>query len=97
MAILMAISLSVYALDKVGNVYQIGSAEDYFAFVQLVNAGERDANAILTADIDLGTNNTKMGLNNQGYRGVFDGAGHTITVDFSEGPCTTRAPRSSTP
>ena len=85
MAILMAISLSVYALDKVGNVYQIASAEDYFAFVQLVNAGERDANAILTADIDLGTNNTKMGLNNQGYRGVFDGAGHTITVDFSEG------------
>lgn len=84
-AILMAVSMSAYALDKIGNVYQIGSAEDYFAFVQLVNSGARNANAVLTADIDLGTDNTKMGLGNQGYLGVFDGNGHTITVDFSEG------------
>ncbi len=91
-AILMAVSMSAYALDKIGNVYQIGSAEDYFAFVQLVNSGARNANAVLTADIDLGTNNTKMGLGNQGYLGVFDGAGHTITVDFSEGTAYNEGP-----
>jgi len=78
-------STAAWALDKVEGVYQIGSAEDYFAFVQLVNGGEQDANAILTADIDLGTNNTKIGRNNYGYRGVLDGAGHTISINFSQG------------
>ena len=84
-AILMAMGMSAYALEKVNGVYQIGTAEDYFAFVKLVNDGERGANAILTADIDLGTYNTKIATNNSNYFGIFDGAGHTITIDLSEG------------
>ena len=86
MAIMMVLGTSAYALDKKDGVYQIGSAEDYIAFVELVNGGERNANAILTADIDLGTYNTKIAAtNNSNYLGIFDGAGHTITIDLSEG------------
>ncbi len=85
MAIMMVLGTSAYALDKKDGVYQIGSAEDYIAFVELVNGGERNANAILTADIDLGTYNTKIATNNSNYLGIFDGAGHTITIDLSEG------------
>ncbi len=85
MTIMVVYNMSAYALDKINGVYQIGSTEDYFAFVELVNGGEKDANAILTADIDLGTNNTKIAANNSNYLGTFDGAGHTITIDFSEG------------
>lgn len=85
MAFMMAVCMSAYALEKVNGVYQIGTAEDFAEFAALVNGGEKDANAILTADIDLGTNNTKIGRNNFDYLGTFDGAGHTITIDFSEG------------
>ena len=84
MTIMVVYNMSAYALDKINGVYQIGSTEDYFAFVELVNGGEKDANAILTADIDLGTNNTKIAANNSNYLGTFDGAGHTITIDFSD-------------
>ena len=84
-ALLGAINTAAWALPEVDGVYQIGTAEDYAEFVALVNGGERNANAILTADIDLGTNNTKIGRNNNGYLGTFDGAGHTITIDFSTG------------
>ena len=85
LAIMMVLGTSAYALDKKDGVYQIGSAEDYYAFVELVNGGEKAANAILTADIDLGTYNTKIATNNSNYLGIFDGAGHTITIDLSEG------------
>ena len=84
MAIMMAIGMSAYALDKVNGAYQIGTAEDWEDFAELVNGGERSANAILTADIDLGTSNTKIGVGSD-YEGVFDGAGHTIFINFSTG------------
>ena len=85
MMLLSVFCTVAWALSEVDGVYQIGSAEDYFAFVELVNGGERGANAILTADIDLGTYNTKIGRNNNGYLGTFDGAGHTITIDIAQG------------
>ena len=40
MTIMMVCSMSAYALDKVGNVYQIGTAEDLEEFAVLVNDGE---------------------------------------------------------
>ena len=42
------------ALDQKDGVYQIGTAEDLLAFSELVNGGEYAANAVLTADVDLG-------------------------------------------
>ena len=81
MAIMMVVSMSAYALDKVNGVYQIGTAEDLKAFAELVNGGEKFANAVLTADINKGTDETKIGKGLD-YQGVFDGAGHTITINL---------------
>ena len=84
MAIMMVIGTSAYALDKIGNVYQIGTADDFNEFAALVNGGEVTANAVLTADIDLGMEFTMVGVNdNSGaYYGTFDGQGHTITINM---------------
>jgi len=82
---LMSVSTSVFALDKVDGVYQIGSAADFAEFAALVNGGQKSANAILTADIDLGTDIDTYKLYDGEYNGTFDGAGHTITINFSDG------------
>lgn len=85
MAFILAVDMSAYALEKVNGVYQIGTAEDFAEFAALVNGGEKRANAILTADIDLGTNIDAYKLYDGEYLGSFDGAGHTITINFSDG------------
>ena len=82
-AILMAMGMSAYALEKVNGVYQIGTAEDFSAFAELVNGGQRNANAVLTADIDLGATTVQIAIGGD-YAGVFNGAGHTITVNLPD-------------
>ena len=79
--LLSVVSTAAWALSEMGGIYQIGTAEDFAAFAELVNGGERNANAVLTADIDLGSTNTKIGVGGD-YQGVFNGAGHTITIAF---------------
>ena len=79
--------------------YEIKSGEDLIAFANLVNGdaeagtpGERNANAVLTADIDLtgliseetpwtpiGTGVGAEEPNVTAFTGVFDGQGHTIS------------------
>lgn len=77
------------ALDKIGDVYQIGAAQDLKDFANLVDAsGGAQKNAVLTADIILpySTNADYMiGESNNDYVGTFDGQGHTITVEFHTG------------
>ena len=85
-ALLSAVSTAAWALSEVNGVYQIGTAEDYAEFVALVNGGEKGANAILTADIDLGTNNTKIGRNNNGYLGYGDANTVPNRTHWSKGP-----------
>ena len=79
----------------VGDVYQISNKEELYAFAQLVNNGETNANAVLTANITVNTDVLKSDgtLNNNGsgfepwtpigfsfpYEGTFDGQGHTIS------------------
>ena len=78
-------------LTKVDGVYQIGTAEDLCDFAILSTAANADICAQLTADIDYtGYTITGYSLNNQfqhiglnGYRGTFDGNGHTITVNIN--------------
>ena len=85
-ALLCAASTAAWALSEVGGVYQIGSAEDFNAFATLVNGGNVNACAVLTADIDLGTDVTMVGTADaQGsrYDGTFDGKGHSITFDIT--------------
>ena len=73
--------------------YEIGTAADLMAFADLVNGGQFDANAILTADIDMSSveNWTAIGdwggvsgTANAGYKGHFNGQGHNITgINFT--------------
>ena len=74
--------------------YQIGNADDLYAFAELVNGGSNSANGLLTADIVVNENvlNEDGTLNGtpsrewisicnptMGYTGTFDGNGHTIS------------------
>lgn len=60
--------------------YAIADKEDLQTFAAKVNAGEKDINAVLTADIDMtGEDWTPIGDTNDGYTGTFDGNGHKIS------------------
>ena len=78
---MMVVCMSAYALNKVGGVYQIGTAQDFLDFAALVNGGDTYACAELTANIDLGTDGTMIGTDANRFRGIFDGKGHSITVN----------------
>ena len=66
--------------------YLIGSAQDWQDFAAIVNSGTNPAaNAKMTADIDLGDDQTHIGDNNNlsyAYCGVFDGQGHKLNVNY---------------
>jgi len=73
-------SNQVWALEQDGSgVYQIGTAQDLLEFAGVVNGGTTDANAVLTADIDLtGKTWTPIGNSSNKYVGIFDGQYHVI-------------------
>ena len=76
------VGTAAWALSEVGGVYQIGTAADFNAFAELVNGGNPYVNAVLTADIDRGTDGTMIGKDGVDYQGTFDGQGHTITINM---------------
>ena len=61
--------------------YLLASADDWKAFAKLVET-EPTANARMTADIDLGDDQTMVGSVEYPYHGNFDGLGHTLTVNL---------------
>jgi hypothetical protein len=74
--------------------YRIGTAEELYGFAAIVNGGDTDAHAILTADITVNENVLSYyALNGTEedfvawdpinlYEGIFDGRGHTISGLF---------------
>ena len=69
--------------------YLLGNASDWKRFALLIDDGFSNVNAKMTADIDLGDDQTMIGnghYNNVSYRkyfsGIFDGQGHTLTVHY---------------
>ncbi|MBO4928817.1 MAG: bacterial Ig-like domain-containing protein, partial [Clostridia bacterium] len=74
--------------------YRIGTAEELYGFAKIVNDGDTDAHAILTADITVNENvlsyNALNGTEEDFvawdpinlYYGIFDGRGHTISGLF---------------
>ncbi|MBQ7180598.1 MAG: hypothetical protein IJR87_04820, partial [Bacteroidaceae bacterium] len=68
----------------------IATAEDLVAFANRVNSGKTDANAVLTADIDMSSVTDFAGIGvarNILYAGTFDGQGHKIsglTISYPE-------------
>ncbi|MCR4921878.1 MAG: hypothetical protein K5945_09300, partial [Bacteroidaceae bacterium] len=84
-AVMLLVGTTAWALDKVNGVYQIGSADDLKAFTEIVNGGDNDVNAVLTADIDYGITSTQIGVADTdagAYTGCFDGQGHSITINM---------------
>ena len=69
--------------------YLLGSANDWKRFAMMIDDGFANVNARMTADIDLGDDQTMVGnghYSNVSYRkyfsGIFDGQGHTLTVHY---------------
>jgi hypothetical protein len=72
--------------------YLIGSVDEWKMLSILIDDGEYDAKARMTADIDLGNDQTMIGsgINQDNYgtdcvlfQGIFDGQGHTLTVHYN--------------
>ena len=69
--------------------YLIGSVNDWKGFAALVEILPK-ANAKMTADIDLGNDQTHISGTWKGesspehYGGIFDGQGHTLTVNYND-------------
>ena len=83
--LLSVVSTAAWALSQQDGVYQIGSLQDLQDFAALVNNGDVHASAVLTADIDKGMDGTMIGCDTYNFQGIFDGAGHTITINsFSD-------------
>ena len=65
-----------------GDTYKVHNADGLKAFADEVNGGNQSLKCTLTADItlDSGANWTPIGsYPSNGYAGIFDGAGHTIS------------------
>ena len=78
-------SISMWAIEQDSEgYYLIGSAQDWDDFAAIVNNTNQSANAKMTADVDLGDDQTHIGYtSNNRYRGVFDGDGHKLTVNYN--------------
>ena len=69
--------------DGEGN-HLLSSAQDWKDFAAIVNSGTNAAaNAKMTADIDLGNDQTMVGTSSVPYQGSFDGQGHTLKVAYN--------------
>lgn len=69
---------------KVDGVYQLSTPVELMLFGKLVNTGETDADAVLTADIDASeAEMTMISTVDNKYAGTFDGQGHTITYTMN--------------
>ena len=67
--------------------YLIGSVQDWKDFAALVETNPT-ANAKMTADIDLGDDQTRIGTVSENdhtykFKGIFDGQGHTLTIKYA--------------
>lgn len=69
------------ALEQKDGVYQIATAQDLVDFSAIVAGGEQDANAVLTANIDMTPVEgfTPIGSVSTPYKGTFDGQEHIIS------------------
>lgn len=74
---------SASALEQVKGFFQISNGEDLVAFARLVNSGKTNVKAVLVSDIDYCKFDEMIGsMSKFPFRGVFEGACHTITFDM---------------
>jgi len=80
LSIIMVIACAPLAFASESTT-EIASADDFYAFAQLVNAGE-SADAVLTADITVDETFEPVGTPDHPYSGSFDGNGYTISGEY---------------
>ena len=61
--------------------YELSTAKQWEAFTYIVK-GKPNANARMTADIDLGNSLAMVGSSTRHYGGTFDGQGYTLTINY---------------
>lgn len=61
----------------------IRSVADWEEFASRVNNGETELSAVMKTDLEIDDSNTKVGTEDNQYAGAFDGAGHSLTVNFT--------------
>jgi len=90
-AILM-VAMTAWAIEPVaptvgdgkeGSPYELGTPGNLVWFANQVNNGETSIYGKLTADIDLGDDQTMIGTKENRYLGTFDGDGHTVTINYT--------------
>ena len=69
--------------DVADNYYLISSIADWQEYATLILTSPT-ANAKMTADINLGSDQTKIGSESTPYQGTFDGQGHSLTMAYVE-------------
>ena len=77
-------NVNLIDVDIVDGVYQLATGKDLVLFSKIVNSGMNTSDAVLVNDIDMGEYGWGApigfwGSNSIGYKGHFDGQGHTIT------------------
>ena len=72
--------LKIFAIPAV-EYFLIGSLQDWKDFAELVET-EPTTNGKLITDVDLGDDQTMVGSMESPYRGIFDGQGYTLTVNY---------------
>ena len=86
-SLFLAAAFSLLTVNAWADDYEIATAQDLADFAATVNGGETDANAVLTADIDMSELDSWTAIGDWGgvsgtanacYKGHFDGQGHTI-------------------
>ena len=74
--------------QAVDGYYELSTAEHWRLFSYIALGKNGWANARMTADINLGDDQSRIGTpanaNSGWYRGIFDGQGHTLTVAYVE-------------
>ena len=68
-----------------GDTYTIKTAADWGYFCDMLEAGETFSGKTVKLDANIGTPEdpvTRMGSSTTQFRGTFDGAGHTLTVQY---------------
>ena len=76
-------SVSLWALDTdTDGYYLLGSVQDWQDFAAIVETTP-NVNARMTADIDLGDDQTTAGTSSKRFQGIFDGQGHTLTINLT--------------
>jgi microcystin-dependent protein len=87
------VALATFAAPAFAETVAIANASDWATFANRVNGGETTLNATMTANVTLGGSAPRAGdAASHPFQGTFDGAGHTLAVNWSFGSTKYAAP-----